>query len=201
MSDSTGQPAEEPPAPQARRGNEPPRVQAQASPWSLREKLGRIAWMYIGSWLFWFSFHNWYAYRAMILRAFGAKIGRGARVRATVHVEIPWHLRLGEDVTVGDHAILYALGPITLGDRTIISQHAHLCAGTHDHTARDFRLLRPPIEVGSDVWIAAEAFVGPDVSIGDRSVVGARSVVMRNLPPDMICAGHPARPLKPRVIR
>ena len=179
----------------------PAQVQPEASPWSFKAKLARLAWMYIGSWLFWFSFHNWYAYRAAILRLFGATVGPGARVRCSAHVEIPWNLTLGAGAVVGDHAILYALGPITIGDRTIISQHAHLCAGTHDHASADFKLLRPAIVVGSEAWVAAEAFVGPGVTVGDRCVVGARSVVLRNLPAGMICVGHPARPVKPRVIR
>ena len=97
-------------------------------------------------------------------------------VRRTVKIEIPWNLDLGDDVSIGDEAILYSLGSIQIGNRSFLSQYAvHLCAGTHDHTSRDYPLVREPIKIGEDCWIAADAFVGPGVTIGDRTVLGARA--------------------------
>ena len=94
--------------------------------------------------------------------------------------------------------MLYCLGPITLGERVSISQGAHLCAGSHDFSKPDMPLLRPPIEVGDDVWIAADAFVGPNVVIGARAILGARACAFKNLDGDWIYGGNPARPLRPR---
>lgn len=137
----------------------------------------------------------------MLLRWFGAKLGRNVRIRRTVKFEIPWNVKLGDDVSVGDGAILYALGPIDIGDRSFLSQYAHLCAGTHDFTDPTYPLLRPPISVGADCWIAADAFVGPGVRIGDRTVVGARASVFSDLPADVIAVGNPAKPIKARVFQ
>src|SRR6185437_3157980 len=60
---------------------------------------------------------------------------------------------------------------------------------------------RPPIRIGGGVWVCADAFIGPGVSIGDNSVVGARAVVTHDVPNDVIVAGNPAKVIKPRVMR
>jgi putative colanic acid biosynthesis acetyltransferase WcaF len=173
----------------------------EISSWSLGMKIRRVVWMLGGAMLFRWSFHNWYAWRRMILRAFGARVGPRVRVRPTVHIEMPWNLDLGEGAIVGDHAILYSLGMITLCPFSMVSQYAHLCAGTHDHTKRSLPLLRPPITIGRDAWVAADAFVGPGVTVGERSVVGARASVFKDVPPDVIVGGNPAKVLKARELR
>lgn len=172
----------------------------ESSPWTFREKLIRAIWMLVGKPLFRISFHNWYNFRASLLRLFGAKIGKGVHIRPTVNVEIPWNLDLHDGVTVGDYAILYSLGVITIGERTIVSQYAHLCAGTHDHTDRRFPLIRDPITIGADAWIGADAFVGPNVTIGQLSVLGARSSAYRSLEPGTVYVGNPAHALKKREL-
>jgi len=80
-----------------------------------------------------------------------------------------------------------------------ISQYAHICAGSHDTTNREFTLLRPPITLGDDVWIATDAYVGPNVTIGDRTILGARSSAFSSLPADVVAVGSPAKPIRPRV--
>ncbi len=176
-------------------------TQPEASPWTFKEKLARAAWMVVGKPLFRASFHNWYRYRAWVLRRFGARIGKHVAIRPTVNVEIPWMLTIGDDVAIGDFAILYSLGPVHIGQRSIISQYAHVCAGTHAYNDRRFTLIRAPITIGDDVWIGADAFIGPQVNIGKLAVVGARSSVYGDLPGRMVCVGNPARPIKPRVLQ
>ena len=176
-------------------------MQPEASPWTFREKVGRAIWMLIGRPIFRLSFHNWYPYRAKIVRLFGGKVGKGVALRPTVHIEVPWMLDLDDDCTIGDHAILYSLGKIRIGKRSIISQYAHLCAGTHDYTDHTFKLLRTPVTIGDDVWIGADAFIGPGVHVGSLSVVGARSSTYKNLPEHQVCVGNPAKPIKERQLR
>lgn len=129
----------------------------------------------------------------MILRLFGARIGKNVHVYPSVRISIPWNLYLADDCAVGDRAILYALGPITVGQRATISQGAHLCAGSHDTTRNDRPLIKPPIEIGQDAWVCADAFIGPGVSVGDRSIVGARAVAMKSVAPDCTVVGNPIR--------
>jgi putative colanic acid biosynthesis acetyltransferase WcaF len=147
------------------------------------------------------TFHNWYALRVLILRAFGARIGARVHIRPTCRIEIPWNLDLADDALIGDYSILYGLGKITIGPRTIISQYAHLCAGTHDHTHPRLPLLRTPITIGRDCWIGADTFVGPGVVVGDLVVLGARSSAYKDLPAGYVCVGNPAKALKKRELK
>ena len=197
---TAGVPAAEEAAPQHMAEPELGQMIPEPSPWSFREKLIRAIWMLLGKPVFRVSFHNWYGFRAWLLKLFGAKIGKGVRIRPSVNVEIPWNLDIKDGVTVGDYAILYSLGLITIGERTIVSQYAHLCAGTHDHTDRRFPLIRDPITIGADAWIGADAFVGPNVTIGRLSVLGARSSAYRNLEAGTVYVGNPAHTLKKREL-
>lgn len=171
---------------------------ARVSPWTFREKALRAVWMVVRAAFFRTSWHNWYAYRRWLLRLFGARIGRRVNIRPSVHIEIPWLLEMHDYSTLGDHAIIYNLGPIRIGKRVTVSQYAHLCAGTHDFTRPDFPLLRPPIVVGDDAWIAADAFVGPGVTVGEGALLGARASAFKDLEPWTIYAGNPARKIRER---
>ncbi len=137
-----------------------------------------------------------WGWRRMVLRTFGARIGPGVHVYPSVRITMPWNITLGEEAAVGDGAILYALGPIRIGARATVSQGAHLCAGSHDISHPDRPLTRPPVTVENDAWVAAEAFVGPGVTIGRGAVLGARAVAMRDVPPGAVAAGNPARLLR-----
>jgi putative colanic acid biosynthesis acetyltransferase WcaF len=168
------------------------------SPWTTRQKLGRAAWGVVQGTLFRLSPHNAYGWRRMLLRLFGAKLAAHVKVRRTVRIEVPWNLEMGEHSAVGDFAILYSLGMITIGRYVTISQYAHLCAGTHETRTREMTLLRPPIRLGDDVWIATDAFVGPGVTIGDRTILGARASAFSDLPADVIAVGNPAKAIRKR---
>ncbi len=170
------------------------------SPWTTRQRVARMLWAVAYRLVFRMTFHSWYHARAALLRLFGARLGRNVRVRRTVRIEIPWQLDLADDVSVGDEVILYSLGPVRVGARTFISQYAHLCAGTHDFRRDDYPLVRAPIVVGEDCWIAADAFIGPGVTIGDRTVLGARASAFADLPPDVVAVGNPAKPIKAREL-
>lgn len=157
-----------------------------------------MAWAITQATLFRLSFHTWYGWRRVLLRVFGADIAQGCNFRRTVTIECPWNLRMGENSSIGDHAIVYCLGPVTIGRRVSISQYAHICAGSHDYTRPDMPLLRPPITIQDDVWIAAGAFVGPNVTISEGAVLGARGCAMRDLEPWTVYAGNPAVAIKER---
>jgi len=168
------------------------------SPYSTREKLKRLLWAVTQATLFRWSFHTMNGWRAMLLRMFGARVGKPCMIRRTVRIECPWNLSIGNNVAIGDRATLYALGPITLGDRVTISQHVHLCAGTHDFDQPNMPLIRPPITIEADAWIAADAFVGPGVSVHEGAILGARACAFSDLKAWTIYGGNPAKAIKPR---
>ena len=142
--------------------------------------------------------HRW---RAFLLRVFGARVGSSVHIYPAARVWAPWNLEIGDGCGIGDGVILYSQGRIRLGAYAVISQGAHLCAGTHDYEKPGFPLVTRPITVGAHAWLAAECFVMPGVTIGDGAVIGARAVVTKDMPPWTVCAGHPCRPLKPRLRR
>jgi len=175
-------------------------VVPQGSTWTLKQNIMRALWMLGGRLLFRCTFHNWYGVRRAILRAFGMKVGARAKIRPTCRIEIPWNIEIGDDCLIGDDSILYSLGTIRIGPRSVISQYAHLCAGTHDYTSRVFQLLKPPIVIGSDCWIATDAYVGPGVTVGDGAILGARSSAYKDLQSGWIHIGNPAKPIKQREV-
>lgn len=164
----------------------------RARKWSRRALAGRALWE-LAQPLFAFSPRQLWGWRNLLLRCFGARIGHGVRVHPTVRIAVPWNVQIGEFAAVGDRAILYSLGPVHIGARATVSQHAHLCAGSHDHLQPDLPLLKPPIRIGDDVWVCADAFIGPGVTVGDFAVVGARAVVTKDVAAAAIVVGNPAR--------
>lgn len=170
----------------------------RTSPYSTREKIARLLWAVVQATLFRGSFHNWYGVRRALLGMFGAKLAPTANVRRTVIIECPWNLTIGAESSVGDRAILYCLGPVTIGRKVTVSQGAHICAGSHDSRRRTMPLLRPPVEIGDEAWIAADAFVGPKVRVGEGAVLGARAVALRDLEPWTIYLGNPATKVRAR---
>ena len=142
--------------------------------------------------------HRW---RRFILNLFGASIAPGARVHASVKIWLPANLTLGPGVLIGPGARLYNQGHITVGERTVVSQGAYICASTHDVADPDFQLLLRPVALGRECWVAADAFVGPGVTMGDRAVLAARGALFVDAEADMIYRGNPAEPLKRRLMR
>ncbi len=172
-----------------------------ARKYSRREHLLRVLWGLFGKPLFRLSPRPCFAWRRWVLRLFGATVGRHVHVYPTTVVYFPWNLTVGDWSAIGEDALVYNLGPITLGERVTVSHRAHLCAGTHDFREPSMPLLKPPITIADQAWICADAFVGPGVTVGEGAVVGARAVAMRDVAAWAIMAGNPARQIGKRDIR
>ena len=165
---------------------------------SLNNRIARSVWQFVYIVLFRPSpppLHRW---RCWLLRCFGARIGSPCFVYNSVQIWAPWNLIMADHSTLAPRVICYSMAPISLGKRVVISQGVHLCTGSHDFESENFQLFAKPITVAQDAWICADAFVAPGVSIEAGAVIGARSVVTRNQPSWMVCAGNPCRPIKRR---
>jgi putative colanic acid biosynthesis acetyltransferase WcaF len=176
----------------------PPRPADDRSPHSWRNRLGRALWGLVWLVLFRPSPRLCHAWRRWLLRLFGARLGRGAKVYSSARVWAPWNLRMGDHAMIAERVDVYCVGTITLGDRANVSQYTFLCGATHDYTDAALPLVHRPITIGADAWVAADVFVAPGVTIGEGCVVGARSAVFGDLPAWTVCVGSPARPVKPR---
>jgi putative colanic acid biosynthesis acetyltransferase WcaF len=184
-------------------GNRPLKVDLTKSitSWPLDVKVRRAAWIYLVRPVFLLLPRPFNRLRVQLLRLMGAQIGPQCLIEPGVDVLMPWNLIFAPNVAVGRGVNFYNYAPVRVGQQTLISQNAHLCAGSHDYTHPNMPLIHAPITIGTECWIAAEAFVGPGVTIGNGCVIGARAVVTKDMPEWMVCAGNPCKPLKAREIK
>jgi putative colanic acid biosynthesis acetyltransferase WcaF len=157
-----------------------------------------LVWRIIHNTFFRFSPSILNGWRRSILRLFGAKIGKKVLIRPSAKVLYPWFLEIGDNSWIGENVNLYNMAKITIGKYTVISQNSYLCTGNHDYTKKTFDIFAEPITIENEVWISSDVFVAPKITIGSGTVVGYRSTVTKDLPPDMLCYGNPAKPIKPR---
>ncbi len=164
-------------------------------------KLRRAAWG-----LTWFSLGYFgprflSSWRVFLLRLFGASIGRRVLVCGRVKVLMPWNLAVGDTVAIAERVDIYNFARVEIGASTCISQGVWFCTGTHDYEAAGFPLIWRSIVVGPGVWIGAEAFLHPGVSVGEGAVVGARSVVAAAVEPWTVNGGNPCQLIRNRIDR
>jgi len=155
-------------------------------------------WWIVESLLFNTSPQFMYGWRRFLMRCFGAKIGKGVILRPSMHTQFPWKVSIGDYSWIGDHVVLYSLGPILIGKNVVVSQRSYLCTGSHDYLEPEFPIYQQAITIEDECWLATDVYVGPGVTIGNGTVVGARSSVFKNLPGNSVCVGSPAKFLKAR---
>lgn len=161
----------------------------------LERALWTLVWSALGVWTP-TPLHGW---RRFLLRAFGARISPTSKIYPGVHIWYPKNLEMHEYSCLGPEVNCYCMAQIVLEPYALVSQRAHLCAGSHDVDDPEFPLVSAPILVCRNAWIAAEAFVGPGVTVGQGAVLGARAVTVKNLESWKIYAGNPAKPLRSRT--
>jgi len=170
----------------------------QSPVFSLQHKLIRVVWALTYTLLFRFSPVPFFSYRRWLLRCFGASIATGVNVYPSAKIWFPKNLVMKSGSTLGPNVNVYNQGAIVIGGNTIVSQGAHLCASTHDYNNPLHPLLLAPIQIEANAWICAEAFVGPNVTVAEGSVVGARAVLMKNTEAWGVYGGNPARKVNER---
>jgi putative colanic acid biosynthesis acetyltransferase WcaF len=170
----------------------------RASNYTPREQRARLFWS-VGQAVFRLTPRPCFGWRRALLRLFGAKVGSHVNIYSSAVIYYPWNLKIAAWSSIGEWALIYNLGTVTIGERSTISQRAHLCAGTHDYRDPTMPLLKPPIQIADDAWICADAFLGPGVSIGEGAIVGARAVVTKSVAAWTVVVGNPARYVKDRM--
>lgn len=165
---------------------------------SLSNRILRVAWGFVYALLFRPTPKPLHGWRRFLLRLFGATVASTAHPYPRCRIFAPWNLIMGDYSCLADDVDCYSVAPIRLGAHATVSQHAHLCAATHDYEDPEFTLLPRPIAIGDYAWVAAGAFIGPGVTVGEGAVVGARAVVTRDVAPRTVVAGNPARVVKHR---
>lgn len=157
------------------------------------------AWWLIQSSLFGLSPQFMYNWRVLLLRLFGAKIGKGVIIRPTARVTYPWKLTVEDFVWIGDHVELYTLAEIHIAQHAVISQRSYLCTGGHDPSSKTFKIFANAIVIEKGAWVATDVFIGPGVTVGCNALIGARSSLFTDAKSDYIYVGHPAKAIKLRT--
>ena len=165
--------------------------------WSRKIMLMRVLWA-LARPVFALTPRPLWGIRNLLLRLYGARIGRNVHIFPTVRISMPWNLVIEDDSAIGDRVILYAIGPIYIGTRATISQGAHLCSASHDISQASRPVITLPITINDDAWICADAFVAPGITIGSGAIVGARAVVVKNVEDYAIVGGNPAKHIRLR---
>jgi putative colanic acid biosynthesis acetyltransferase WcaF len=166
---------------------------------SLKNRLARLVWNLCYALLYRLSPRPFHAWRSMLLRAFGAKLGPACHFYPKSKVWAPWNLTCEDRVSLGDDAELYNPSPMYLGSHAIVSQGAYVCGATHLYNEPSFRLVSFPMRLGAYSWVCARAAVNPGVNVGDGAILALGSVATKDLEPFGIYAGIPARKVKERL--
>lgn len=169
------------------------------SPHTTANKIARLCWQ--AAWLLLFrpSPWFWHAPRRLLLRLFGARVGRRIQIMPSVKIWAPWNLSLGDFATVSHGVDLYNVDKVEIGAHATVSQRAFICAATHEVDHPNMPLVTAPIRIGDGAWVAAEAYVHPGVTIGNDAVAGVRAVVLKDVPERHIVGGNPATFLRERL--
>jgi putative colanic acid biosynthesis acetyltransferase WcaF len=170
------------------------------SPHTLTNRAARAAWGVV--WLVLFRpspkiMHGW---RRCLLRLFGARIDPSAIVHSSAKIWAPWNLEMEHGSCLSAHVDCYSVDRIRLGPFTVVSQYSFLCAASHDIRYLHLPLTTAAIIIEERAWVAADVFVGPGVTVGQGSVIGARSTVTKNVPPWSVMAGNPAKLIRARTL-
>ena len=170
------------------------------TPWSIKVhillSIWRFTWILLCAWTP--KYLN--PWRLLILKTFGAKVLGVPFVHQSVQIRIPWHLTLHHRACLGEKVQVYSLGEIEVHQNATIAQEAYLCTGTHDFNNPAFQLITKKVTIGENTFIGARAMILPGISVHKNAVVGAQSVVSKDVAPNQIVAGNPAMEVGVRTI-
>jgi putative colanic acid biosynthesis acetyltransferase WcaF len=169
------------------------------SPFTFREKIRLSMWLFIYKIFIRVLPHKLNFIRISILRLFGANIGKGCFVHQSAYIYMPWNLEMGNYSSIDFDAIIYSYGKVTIGDFVSISYKVNINTASHDYTDPKFTLTVANTLIESGAFIGTETYLSPGVKIGKMAVIGARSVVTKDMPSDYVCFGCPCKPYKKRV--
>jgi putative colanic acid biosynthesis acetyltransferase WcaF len=163
------------------------------SPWSKSQRVKMVLWEYV-----WLILCSWTPkpanfWRLFWLRAFGAKLFGRPFVHQRARIQIPWNLIMHDRACLGDRSNAYSLDIIEIHEHATVAQEAYICTGTHDFSQPSKNLITSPVVIGAHAFIGARAFIMPGVTIGENAIIGACSVVTKDVPPHAVIKGNPAR--------
>ena len=164
----------------------------------MHNRLLRFVWSIVHALLFRPSPRPMHAWRAFLLRCFGATMGRDCHIYPSATIWAPWNLICEESASIADDVVVYNPKLLHMGSHAIVSQQAYLCGATHAYEDPAFPLVAFPTTLGAYSWVCARAVVQPGVNLGEGTILALGSVATHDLEPWTVYGGIPARKLKCR---
>jgi putative colanic acid biosynthesis acetyltransferase WcaF len=162
--------------------------------------LKRILWYYLNSLFLKTSLIPFNGFKTLLLRTFGAKIGKNVTIKPGLNIKYPWHLTIGHHTWLGENVWIDSLVPVVIGNNVCISQGAVILTGSHNYKKTSFNLVTQNVVLEDGVWIGAGAMVNAGVTAASHAVLTAGSVATKNLEAYSVYQGNPAVKIRPRVI-
>lgn len=141
----------------------------------------------------WLGHVPFHSVRKLGYRLAGMKIGRGSTFHMWASFFNPGKITIGEGTIIGDHAFLDGRAPLVIGNHVDVASSVMIYNSEHDLTSDDFKATHEPVEIGDYVFVGPRAIILPGVKIGKGAVVGAGAVVTKDVPDFAIVGGVPAQ--------
>ena len=165
---------------------------------SLKERYLRYLWFL--AWIFLFRFTPpisfFFAWRNLILKLFGAKIGNNVKIYPSCQIYSPWNLEIDDYGCLGREVDCLNYVKIKIGKNSTVSKRSFLCTGSRDYQKENIPIVGADIKIGNNCWLAAECFLSPGITVEDNSILLARSFLTKDFGPDSLIAGHPAKKIR-----
>lgn len=173
----------------------------QTTPYTIRYKIKSRIWSIINATIFRWSPFFMRKYRVGIVKLFGAKLDWSCSLDASARIIDPWNLTMGELSSLGEHCCIRCRDKVTIGEKSCIGSDVYILTASHNILSPNFEMQTAPIVIGSNVWIATRATISKGITIGEGAVIGAESLVIKNVEPWTVVGGNPAKFIKKRIIK
>lgn len=164
-----------------------------------KEKIKLQIWRCVDTLFFKTSLNILSCWRVFLLKLFGAKIGKGCYISPKCTIFKPWNIEIGNYSSIDDYVYIKPSVKIQIGDYVSIANFVHIIPGGHNVRVRDFAFDSSPITIGNGVFIGADTYISKGVNIGQMTVIGARSVVLKDIPENTIAYGSPCQVKSERI--
>jgi len=158
-------------------------------------------WYFVNALFVRASWNPFMGIKIALLKAFGAKIGKGLVIKNNVCIKFPWKLTIGDYVWLGENCWIDNLDKVTIGNQVCISQGALLLTGNHDYTLTSFDYRNAPIVIEDGAWIGAKAVVCPGVIVHSHAILTVGSIATKEMEDYGIYQGNPAKLIRLRLIK
>lgn len=158
-------------------------------------------WYFINALLVRASWNPFMGIKIALLKAFGAKIGKGLVIKNNVCIKFPWKITIGDNVWLGEYTWIDNLDYVTIGNNVCISQGALLLTGNHDYTRSSFDYRNAPIKIEDGAWIGAKTVVCPGVIVNSHAILTVGSIATKSMEEYGIYQGNPAKLIRKRIFK